>query len=108
MNGLKNNHSGKTNIMICPTCNVSCNQICPNCYESVFSDWHTTESAMEYAKSVTKKTRTRINEIYGYDLIIRELKTKLKACSWYQFKKIKQLQKEIDTNSIELNKLLKS
>ena len=46
--------------MICPTCNIACNQICPSCYESVFSEWHITE----YAKTITEDDRIKYNKRY--------------------------------------------
>jgi hypothetical protein len=47
--------------MICPTCKINCNYICPCCGESVNSAWHMTEDAKAYGKTVKEDERIFYN-----------------------------------------------
>jgi len=40
--------------MLCPTCETECYYICPNCYESTSSKWHSSEDAKKFKKELIK------------------------------------------------------
>lgn len=58
--------------MRCPTCDIRCGQVCPSCYESVFSSWHETEDAKRFAKTLTKPIIEKSKIIRPSLRIIRE------------------------------------
>lgn len=44
--------------MICPTCKIKCNYICPSCGESVTSPWHLTKDAKIFSEKMRSKAAT--------------------------------------------------
>jgi len=44
--------------MRCPTCEVDCSYICPSCFESVSSEWHSTKDAKEFSKMIKENPKT--------------------------------------------------
>lgn len=64
--------------MICLTCNIPCDTICPSCLESVFSDWHNTKSALEFGKKITDEQRKKYYIEYGKKMYHKKKRSFLK------------------------------
>ena len=75
--------------MICLTCNIPCNHICPCCLESVFSSWHTTEDAKRFAKLVKNGDIDVTPYIKKYKLELEQEEIKLEkaknSSSWFSW-----------------------
>jgi len=50
--------------MTCPTCNIQCSYICPNCLESVNSLWHFSKDAKKFKKDMEKSNKKKTKKVH--------------------------------------------